>query len=229
MKLVANIMCMNELERLPRLMESLDFLDEIYIVDGGSTDGTIEYLSSMPKVKLFRNEWPHDHAIQRNFILDKTPDDSWIFYIDCDELPTIPLRQEMRNITESDEITNVVENCKDEQVPAIWMRGINLVKDEAHYDKNSLYELSRIFYKKDSSLRWKAEDHIHSTLNKQLFGISLGPQFSIVHFAALVSEDKLVDKRKIYTELGGETAAKEYYLLWPEKWITEELPYYIKF
>ena len=229
MKLVASIMCQNEINRLPNLINSLYFVDDIYIVDGDSIDGTIEYLESIPKVKLFHNKWTGNHVEQRNYILDKIPKETWILQIDCDELLTIPLRENIKTVLESEEITNIINNCKENQVPTIWLRSINLVKNTKHYDENSLYELAKIFYKKDDSLKWISNNKIHPVLNKELYGISLAAPYSIIHFAALVSEEELANKRKIYTEIGGEEAAKEYYLLWPEKWIVKDLPEYIQF
>lgn len=141
-------MCQNEIGRLPKLIEALDFIDEIYIVDGDSTDGTIEFLETIPKVKLFHNKWNGNHAEQRNFILDKTPNESWVLQIDCDELPTIPLRENLREVLNSEEVKNILDNYKENQIPVIWLRSINLVKDINHYDENSLYELMKVFYKK---------------------------------------------------------------------------------
>jgi len=72
----------------------LDFCDDIYINDGKSTDGTLDILYSLQneygrdRIKLFEREWQHNRrmwADEKNFILDKIPQDSYVLCIDADE------------------------------------------------------------------------------------------------------------------------------------------------
>ncbi|MBT4540134.1 glycosyltransferase [Candidatus Woesearchaeota archaeon] len=67
----------------------LDIVDEIIIVDTGSTDKTIEILSKIvsnnSKIKLFNFKWVDDFSAARNFSLSKATGD-WILILDPDEL-----------------------------------------------------------------------------------------------------------------------------------------------
>ena len=58
MKLSVITLTLNKLEYTKNFIESLkkytkDF--ELIIVDNGSTDGTVEYIKSMPEIKLIQN------------------------------------------------------------------------------------------------------------------------------------------------------------------------------
>ncbi|WIV13784.1 glycosyltransferase [Proteiniborus sp. MB09-C3] len=74
----------NEEKWLERCLNSvIDIVDEIVIVDTGSTDKTKEICTSFP-VKLYDYDWNDSFADARNFGLSKVNGD-WILYIDADE------------------------------------------------------------------------------------------------------------------------------------------------
>jgi glycosyltransferase involved in cell wall biosynthesis len=73
----------------------LDFCEDIYINDGGSTDGTLDILYQLQneygkdRVKLFERTWQHNRkmwADEKNFILDKVPMSNYNICIDADEV-----------------------------------------------------------------------------------------------------------------------------------------------
>ena len=66
-------------------LDSLDFCDEIIVVDGGSNDKTVE-IAEKKRAKVFIHEM-QDFAESRNFGLDKA-EGSWILYVDADERVT---------------------------------------------------------------------------------------------------------------------------------------------
>lgn len=95
----ANILVRNEIQNIKGLVENLidSEVDEILFLDGGSIDGTYEYLEELEKkynniIKLFR--WPQpigsDYKIgfneveRRNFLIDQS-NSQYILYIDADE------------------------------------------------------------------------------------------------------------------------------------------------
>jgi hypothetical protein len=92
MKLVASIPARNELTRyLPRVLDALDFCDEIRVLDDGSVDGTFEYLEEREGVTVKRNtetSWrEHEGQFRRHlqdFTLEAEP--THILAIDADEL-----------------------------------------------------------------------------------------------------------------------------------------------
>lgn len=77
------------------IRSALDFCDDIYINDGGSTDGTLELLFALKneygkdRIKLYERVWKHDRrmwADEKNFILDKIPNDAYVLCLDADEV-----------------------------------------------------------------------------------------------------------------------------------------------
>ncbi|MEM4134479.1 MAG: glycosyltransferase [Candidatus Micrarchaeia archaeon] len=82
------------------LRSVLDEVDEIIVVDTGSSDRTLEIASKfIPKVRIFHFRWNDDFSAARNFSLDKA-EGSWILYIDADErLNTLGKRNILRELS----------------------------------------------------------------------------------------------------------------------------------
>ena len=78
------MMVKNEEELLPRALQSMsDYVDEIVVVDTGSTDGTIEIAESFG-AKIYHHPWEGDFSKHRNQTLQYATGD-WIFILDADE------------------------------------------------------------------------------------------------------------------------------------------------
>lgn len=94
MKLVAGLLCRNELSRYlqPCVESLLTFVDEIRVLDDGSTDGSYEWLRGVDGVTVDRLDGTFfDHegrARQRLLEFTLAADPSHIVAIDCDELVT---------------------------------------------------------------------------------------------------------------------------------------------
>ncbi|RCK71996.1 MAG: Glycosyl transferase, group 2 family protein [Anaerolineae bacterium] len=74
----------NEAENLPRCLDSVkDVVDEMIIVDTGSTDNTKEIASSYG-AKVYDFEWVNDFSVARNYSIDQAKAE-WILVLDADE------------------------------------------------------------------------------------------------------------------------------------------------
>lgn len=74
----------NEEQNLGRCLESVkDIVDEIIIVDTGSTDNTIK-IAEKYNAKIFHYKWDNSFANARNFSLSKASKD-WILIMDADD------------------------------------------------------------------------------------------------------------------------------------------------
>jgi len=98
-KLTALVITFNEIGYIEKCIESVAFADEIVVVDSYSTDGTFEYLSQHPKVKVIQNPFDNFTA-QKSFALKQASND-WVLFVDADEIVTNPLQNEI-----SDTINN---------------------------------------------------------------------------------------------------------------------------
>ena len=92
--LTAIIHTLNEIEYIEDCVRSVDWADEIDLVDSFSTDGTIELVRrKFPRVRIEQREYL-GAASQKNWAIDRATHD-WIFVIDADERVTPKLRDEM--------------------------------------------------------------------------------------------------------------------------------------
>lgn len=103
-------LCMIVTDRLETMAENITaasaYVDEIIIVDGGSTDGTLEWLAEHPKIHVINFPWCDDFASSRNQYLQKiaelrVPDEISIYVrVDDDEFFTEPVLIKLKSLME---------------------------------------------------------------------------------------------------------------------------------
>lgn len=85
---------LNETEYIEECIRSVEWADEIYLVDSFSTDGTVELVrQKFPRARIEQREYL-GAASQKNYAIDLAAHD-WIFVIDADERVTPELRDEI--------------------------------------------------------------------------------------------------------------------------------------
>lgn len=95
MKISATIITLNEEAALPRALASLTCVDEVLVVDSGSTDRTVE-IARAAGARVVENPWP-GYAQQKNFAAAHAAHD-WILSLDADEALSAPLAVEIRQL-----------------------------------------------------------------------------------------------------------------------------------
>jgi len=93
-KISATIITRNEERNIRDCLASLDFTDEIIVVDSGSTDMTEEICRAHPKVRFFRHTWA-GYGKQKNVAADYASHD-WILNLDADERVSPTLRHSIK-------------------------------------------------------------------------------------------------------------------------------------
>lgn len=101
-KLSAFIPVQNVEDIIEDCLESIKWIDEIFIVDALSTDKTVEICSRYPNVRIVQHEYENSGA-QRFWGMPQVAHE-WVFIIDSDERCTPELRTEIENILSQDEI-----------------------------------------------------------------------------------------------------------------------------
>lgn len=105
----------NEEQSLPKCLETVrDLVDDIVILDTGSTDKTVEIAEQFgAKVHYF--EWCNDFAIARNEAL-RYVEGEWVLVLDADEALNPAIAPQLKQVIESDD--NLVVNLIRQEVGA---------------------------------------------------------------------------------------------------------------
>jgi len=107
-KLTAIIPTGNELHNIKDVIASVDFADEILVVDSFSTDGTFEIANKLA-TRVIQREY-HYSASQKNWAIPQAKHE-WILLVDADERVTPELKTEVQHIL----------NNPQEDIVAYWI------------------------------------------------------------------------------------------------------------
>ncbi|MFD2288838.1 glycosyltransferase [Pedobacter petrophilus] len=101
------ILTFNEENNINDCLESVkDFAAEIFIVDSGSTDQTLEILSEYP-VQVFQHPF-ENYSQQRNWALQNLPiTNSWVINLDADQRLTEEFKTEVNQHLNSGKLENI--------------------------------------------------------------------------------------------------------------------------
>ena len=94
-KLSAVIITLNEEDNIERCLRSLDWVDEIVVVDSGSTDRTVE-LCKAHGARVIETEW-QGFGPTKHFAVEQATYD-WILSIDADEQVTPELQEKIKSL-----------------------------------------------------------------------------------------------------------------------------------
>jgi glycosyltransferase involved in cell wall biosynthesis len=149
-KITALIITYNEIGYIENCLNSVDFADEIIVVDSYSTDGTYEYLLAHPGVTVIQHPFTN-FTLQKSFTLQKASND-WVIFLDADEVVTPELR---------DEILETVQSGTDKA--AFWFYRKFMFQDQPlHFSGWQTDKNYRLFRK--SKARFSDKKLVHETL-----------------------------------------------------------------
>lgn len=163
MKLSACLIVKNEKDHIKDVLSSLDGIDEIIVVDTGSTDNTVE-LARVFTDRVFTDyTWADDFAHARNYAMVLCTGD-WILSIDADEILEPGGIQKIRKI--------IAEARPDQLHFSVEMTA--KVSGQKH-------NLPRIF-RGDGSVRWNGAAHeTLSPVQKNLTDVVITYGYSSAH------------------------------------------------
>jgi glycosyltransferase involved in cell wall biosynthesis len=94
------IITLNEEGNIARTLASVQFAEEVVVVDSGSTDRTTEIAGTFQNVVVFSEPW-RGFAAQKNLAIERCSGD-WVLSLDADEELTPELQQEIRDLLQGE-------------------------------------------------------------------------------------------------------------------------------
>ncbi|MBS4174157.1 glycosyltransferase family 2 protein [Bacillus sp. FJAT-49736] len=108
MKISLAMIVKNEEKNIKRCLERvMDLVDEMVIVDTGSTDNTISILQQYSDVKIHHFNWVDDFAVARNYSIEQTTGD-YILVLDADEYIIEGSREDLESIMLTNSIGRIL-------------------------------------------------------------------------------------------------------------------------
>lgn len=123
--ITAIILAKNEEKHIIKCVKSLNFCDEVLIIDDNSTDNTIKSVVKLnnAKVRLIPYSLQDDFSKARNFGLSQAKGE-WVLFVDADEIISDAL---------SFEISNAINQLSDESL--LRPSGFNIVRKDFMWGK----------------------------------------------------------------------------------------------
>ena len=164
----------NEEENLPRCLYSIkDYVDEIIIVDTGSTDRTVE-IANDSGAKVFIHPWEGSFSKARNYSLKYATCD-WILILDAD------------HELEKTDAHKLVETIKDKEANYVFFRVYDTYKDSKNL---AVYDFGLLFR---NHLGFHYSGIVHNALITT-DAIIKKTNIRIYHHGYNLSEDKMDEK-----------------------------------
>ncbi len=204
-KITAIVPCYNEAENIAGVLETLQWADEILVVDSFSTDDTVAIAKRYTN-KIFQRKYKGP-ADQKNWIIPQASHD-WIILLDADERLTPELESEIKHIlknrTDKDAFWIGRQNYfMGKKLKYSGWQGdavIRLFKKSCRYDAKQVHEeiqteginvgklnnkiqhftfksLDHYLDKTRRYAKWSAKDHFDKTKNVTLFHLYIKPLF----------------------------------------------------
>ncbi len=149
-KISALIITFNEIGYIENCLKSIDFADEIIVVDSYSTDGTYEYLLAHPKVNVIQHPFKN-YTAQKAYTLSLASND-WVLFVDADEVVPAMLKKEILET-----VNGTTEHA------AYWFRRKFMFQQKRlHFSGWQTDKNYRLFRK--SKVRFSEKRIVHETL-----------------------------------------------------------------
>lgn len=187
-KLTAIIPTGNEIHNIEAVIASVNFADEILVVDSYSTDGTYEKAIELA-TKVIRRDYEYS-ALQKNWAIPQAKHE-WILLIDADERVTPGLKAE---------IMGILKNPKEDVVAYAIGRNNHFMGERVKFSGWKKDSVIRLF-KRDYC---KYEDkYVHAKLIVNGTVVNLKHK---LHHNTYITFDKYIEKMNRYATL----QAKDY-------------------
>ncbi|OEF98892.1 hypothetical protein BHF71_02900 [Vulcanibacillus modesticaldus] len=180
MKISLCMITKDEEKSLPKSLDSVvNYVDEIIIIDTGSTDDTIKIAQKFG-AKVFQIKWQNDFSIARNHGLEKA-NGEWILYLDADE------------ILEHGELLKKLIEKADKDIEGFLFNIINYTDESLTHSEKSV---SLRLFRNKPELRFFGAIHEQLPIKDKFVAMT---ELIIHHFGYLpsINKDKKKSKRNL--------------------------------
>lgn len=140
------VLTFNQADNITSCLKSIDWLDEIIIVDSYSADKTIQIVKRYTD-KIYYRKFDGDFAKQRDFAVEKASGD-WILVLDADETLLANTGEEIEKLIKNDE------------GDGFWFPRRNYINEETYLQHGYFYPDWQLrLFKKKSFVRYKGLVH----------------------------------------------------------------------
>lgn len=162
----AIILTKNEEAIIGDCLKSVKWVDEIVIVDSGSTDKTLQIVKNYPQSKVYESKVKGDFSAWRNLGAEKATG-GWLFYIDADERCSPELASEIQSIVHPHDTQYLIHDTSSPPVAyAIPRANIRLTKPLFHGGWWPDYVLRLM--KKNALIKWEGKLHEQPKINGEV-------------------------------------------------------------
>ncbi len=171
-KISVVINTLNEEKNIKRAIESVKWADEVVIVDDGSTDGTLEVVSSIKyhvsSIKIFKHESQGYVEPARNFAISKATGD-FVLILDADEEIPDTLAKKLQEIAE-----------KMLEIDFVWIPRKNFIFGK--WMKASMWwPDNNIRFFKKGAVSWSDKIHVPPKTEGEGLTLDAGESYAIIH------------------------------------------------
>lgn len=154
----------NEAKNLPLCLNALKGLENIVLIDSGSTDDTLK-IAQEAGIQVYQFDWNGEYPKKRNwFLINHAPQTDWVMFLDADE------------VVSPDFLKQLETALSDERYAGYWLKYTNyfLGKELRHGDiqkKLALFRVSAGLYEKIDEKGWSQLDmeiHEHPVLEGKI-------------------------------------------------------------
>lgn len=189
-KLFGLIMVKNQESNVIDCISSIkNICDSIIVVDTGSTDNTIINIEkNYPDVCIKNVKWEENYGKMRNLCINFIPDDSWILFIDSDEVLTSNYSNK-----EIKMFLNEMDICYPDQDKACLVKQKNNI--------GNLFSFTERFIKKSQNLYYYGYVHEEPRSHLKLPLLKINTDITIINKGVEETEVKKFSKKKRYNNL----------------------------
>ena len=179
-KITAIIPTGNEIHNIEAVIASVDFADEILVVDSYSTDGTFEKAQKLAS-KVIRREYKYS-ASQKNWAIPQAKHE-WILLVDADERVTPELKAEIESVLKKETIEET----------AFWIGRMNhFMGERVNYSGWRNDKVIRLFKRDFCTYEDK---HVHAEI---IVDGNIGKLKNKFHHNTYITFEKYIEKLNRY-------------------------------